>query len=154
MSKIVEEVKQLKEVYGSAYSLHGPFNFKASEFLGICRIALSPSLTEINPATAQPLELQIGLGQRVKERQPIPADWALAWYSRLSNVTMPTAAVRCPNEFAALFRLRYTAQFGQGLKLKIGKTTLRASYQPASQSFLGAIDHRKYWRSAGYFALC
>ena len=137
IEQIVEEVKQLKEAYGSAYSLHGPFNFKASEFLGICRIALSPSLTEINPATAQPLELQIGLGQRVKQRQPIPADWALAWYSRLSNATMPTAAVRCPNEFAALFRLRYTAEFGQGLRLKMGKTTLRASYQPASQSFWG-----------------
>jgi TerB N-terminal domain len=137
IEQIIEEVEQLRDVYGSAYSFHGPFNFKASEFLSICRIVLSPSLTAIDPLTAQMLELQIGLGQLVKERQPIPADWAFAWYSRLSNINLPTAAVRCPNEFRALFRLRYTAEFGQGLKLKMGKTMLSASYQPASQSFWG-----------------
>ena len=135
--QIVAEVEQLRKIYSSAYSLHGAFNFKASEFLSICRIARSPNLAEINPMTAQLLELQIGLGQKVKQRQPIPADWALAWYSRLSNANMPTAAVRCPDEFAALFRLRYAEQFGEGMKLKLGKTLLSAVYQPASQSFWG-----------------
>jgi uncharacterized tellurite resistance protein B-like protein len=137
IDNIIQEVEQLREVYSSAYSFHGAFSFKASEFLSICRVVLSPSLADINPTTAQPLELQIGLGQKVKQRQPIPADWALAWYSRLSNANMPTAAIRCPDEFAALFRLRYTEQFGEGMKLKQGKTSLAASYQPASQSFWG-----------------
>ena len=137
LDQIITEVEQLRDVYGSAYSFHGAFSFKATEFLSICRIARSPSLAEIDPATASLLELQIGLGQKVKQRQPIPADWALAWYARLSNANMPTAAIRCPDEFGALFRLRYTEQFGQGMRLKLGKTLLNAVYQPASQSFWG-----------------
>ncbi|MBD3881626.1 TerB N-terminal domain-containing protein [Phormidium tenue FACHB-886] len=138
LDQIINEVEELKQVYGNAYSFHGAFNYKADEFLSICRILKSPDrLTEINPLTAKPLELQIGLGQKVKQRQPLPADWALAWYSRLSNHSLPTAALRCPDEFRTLFQLRYADRFGEGMKLKIGKALLSTVYQPTSQSFWG-----------------
>ncbi|HEY9642585.1 MAG TPA: TerB N-terminal domain-containing protein, partial [Coleofasciculaceae cyanobacterium] len=135
LDQIVAEVERLNQVYGGQ-RLSGGIRYKVETFLEICQIVKSANLSEsIDPLTAKSLVLQVGLGQLVEQGRPIPADWALAWYSRLSSYALPIAASRCVEEFQALFRLRYTQQYGEGMKLKAGKSRLTTVYYPASQSF-------------------
>jgi uncharacterized tellurite resistance protein B-like protein len=82
----------------------------------------------------------MALGQKVQKGEPIPAEWAIAWYTRLANNALPTAAVRCSNEFNTLFQLRYQQAFGEGIKLKPGKTKLKTSYFPSNPSFGRSLD--------------
>ncbi|MBW4659098.1 MAG: TerB N-terminal domain-containing protein [Drouetiella hepatica Uher 2000/2452] len=135
LDQIVAEVERLNKVYGGN-SLSGGIRYKTETFLETCQVMRSADLSKtIDPMTAKALPLQVGLGQLVAQGQPIPANWALAWYMRLANLRMPTAATRCPDEFQALFQLRYSQQYGDGMKLKSGKSKLTTAYYPASQSF-------------------
>jgi uncharacterized tellurite resistance protein B-like protein len=136
LDQIIAEVTELKRIYGQP-GQNWSFGNKAEAFLEVCHLIRSPELKPetIDPATAKPLALQIGLGQLVKQGQPIPAEWAIAWYTRLASKPLPTAAIRCPAEFQTLFQLRYTQQFGAGMKLKAGRVALHMSYFPASPSF-------------------
>lgn len=142
LKQIVAEVERLNQLYDTS---GGGINSKAQVFLEVCyavQSALSAdsdsSLEEtIDPLTARSLLLQVGLGQKVAKGLPIPADWALGWYSRLSDRRLPMAALRCVEEFRALFRLHYAQKYGEGLRLKAGKARLTATYYPTSQSFWG-----------------
>jgi uncharacterized tellurite resistance protein B-like protein len=135
LDQIVAEVERLNQIYGGN-SLSGGIRYKVETFLDICQVIQSTDLSEtIDPLKAKSLVLQVGLGQLVEKSKPIPADWALAWYSRLSGFALPLAASRCVDEFQALFRLRYAQKYGDGMKLKSGKSRLTTIYYPASQSF-------------------
>jgi tellurite resistance protein len=149
LDQIVAEVQRLKEIYG-ATGINWSFNSKADGFLEICRLIRSqdsapsdsPTFGKAvsDPLAAKPFDLQVGLGQLVQQGQPIPAEWALAWYVRLANNSLPTAANRCLEEFKTLFQLRYQQEYGAGLKLKPGKVRLTTSYYPSSPTFGGAIE--------------
>lgn len=140
---ILEEVRQLRATYsGSARdsggsAMYSAFAQKADLFIDLCSVIYSKeALYEtLNPFEANLILLQIGLGQMVAQRHPIPAKWALAWYVRLSKNRLRTAATRCMEEFQALFALRYTEKHGDGMKLKPGKSILSIDYYPASQTF-------------------
>ena len=133
---ILEEVKQLKAVY-SGSAMYSAFVHKADLLIDLCSVISSKDVLykTLNPFEANLILLQIGLGQMVAQRHPIPANWALAWYVRLSKNRLRTAATRCMDELQALFALRYTESYGQGMKLKPGKSTLSIDYYPASQTF-------------------
>jgi hypothetical protein len=133
---ILEEVKQLRAVY-SGSAMYSAFVQKADLFVDLCSVIHSKeALYEtLNPFEANLILLQIGLGQMVAQRHPIPANWALAWYVRLSKNRLRTAATRCMEELQALFTLRYTENYGDGMKLKPGKSILSIDYYPASQTF-------------------
>lgn len=133
---ILEEVKQLRAVY-SGSATYSAFVHKADLFIDLCSVIHSKeALYEtLNPFEANLILLQIGLGQMVAQRQPIPANWALAWYVRLSKNRLRTAATRCMEELQALFTLRYAEKHGDGMKLKPGKSILSIDYYPASQTF-------------------
>lgn len=141
LEQIMAEVKRLQDVYGNPRE-NWSFANKTETFLEICRLIRSADLPEeqIDPMKAKPFALQMALGQRVQKGKPIPAEWAIAWYARLANNALPTAAVRCPNEFNTLFQLRYQQKFGEGIKLKPGKTKLKTSYFPSSPSFGRSLD--------------
>jgi uncharacterized tellurite resistance protein B-like protein len=137
LDQIVAEVERLNKIYGGQ-NLSGGIRYKVETFLDICQVMRSADLSQtIDPSKSKSLLLQVGLGQWVEKGKPIPADWALAWYSRLSSFALPMAASRCPEEFQALFRLRYAQKYGEGMKLKSGKSRLTTVYYPASQSFWG-----------------
>jgi uncharacterized tellurite resistance protein B-like protein len=136
LKQIIIEVQRLKKLYGNPVA-NWSFDNKTTAFLEICRVMLEPDggPPPTDLAKASQFELQRGLGQFVIQKQPIPADWALVWYNRLANNALPTPAVRCPEEFKALFRLRYQQTYGAGITVKPGKTPLMLSYFPASPSF-------------------
>ena len=82
-----------------------------------------------------PLLLKLGLGQAAADQRPLPVDWARAWVE--ATTPLRTPATRCPDEFRALFRVRYAEVFGEGLRLSSMRTKLAWTYRPASASFGG-----------------
>jgi uncharacterized tellurite resistance protein B-like protein len=143
ISSIVDEIGRLLEIYGS----NGSFKGYAGSLLGFLKVALrsesvyteAPPLS-IAPELEFPLTVRLALGQLALEGKPIPADWALVWYRSAPSTRLRTPAQRCPEELGALFRLRYEQRFGPGIVVKPNKTTIRASYRPASASFAGSVS--------------
>jgi hypothetical protein len=133
---IVEEVRQLRSLY-SGSGMYSAFAQKAGLFIDLCTIidADDDFYETLDPFSTSLILLQIGLGHMIDKRQPIPAEWALAWYVRLSKHRLRTAATRCMEELKALFALRYAEDYGEGMNLKPGKSILAIDYYPASQTF-------------------
>ena len=134
--QIEVEIKRLKQLYGNPVA-NWSFDHKTTALLEICDL-LRPAgqdIASIDLEKAPLLTLQVGLGQLVQQKQPLPADWALAWYTRLAENPLPTAAQRCPAEFKTLFELRYRQTYGDGMLVKPGKTRLTVSYFPSNPSF-------------------
>jgi TerB N-terminal domain/TerB-C domain/Tellurite resistance protein TerB len=138
---LVEEVRQLRSIY-SGSGIYSAFAQKAGLFIDLCTVidAEDDFYETLDPFNANLILLQIGLGQMIDKRQPIPPEWALAWYVRLSKHRLRTAATRCMEEFKALFALRYAEDYGEGMKLKPGKSLLTVDYYPASQTFNRSVQ--------------
>jgi hypothetical protein len=136
LDQIIAEVEQLEKLYGDrSYGISGTFGHKANSFLDLCRAMRSRPLFEtLNPLEASPLAVQIALGQLLQQGRSIPADWAIAWWSRLGKRQLKLAATRCFDEFQALFRVRYAQHYGEGLKFD-SKVSLKVEYQPMNHSF-------------------
>lgn len=139
--QIAVEIRRLKKLYGNPVA-NWSFDHKSTALLEICELLLSSgaSAQPVDLEKAPLLSLQVGLGRLVQQKQPLSAAWALAWYSKLANNPLPTAAQRCPAEFKTLFELRYHQQYGDGMLVKPGKAKLTVSYFPASPSFGRTVD--------------
>ncbi len=127
------EVERLLSIYGSNGSFHG----YATSFLdAVDALTVSDAEPALPPRTRDrwdvPFALRQGLGLFAQRGEPVPAEWALAWANYSPEVGLRTPATRCPEEFEALFRIRYRAAHKDGLVLKPGKTTMRVHYRPAS----------------------
>ena len=85
------------------------------------------------------MELKLALGAIVNASEPLSAPWALSWLRMHPEVQLRTPATRCADEFNELFRIRYQAQYGDGLTIRRNKTPLKLSYHPASASLHDAI---------------
>jgi len=79
-----------------------------------------------------PLGLQMGLGQLVRAKEPIPADWAFVWAQCDPSISLRTPARRCKEEFAKVFAAVYNDSLGNGLRIPENKTVLTVNYHPAS----------------------
>lgn len=92
-----------------------------------------PAIPAHGPDTWQmPLAFKVALGRMARDGVAVPADWALAWSSLHARIYSRTPQRRCPKEFEKLFTLRYTARFGDGLRLKSVKQNLHLDYHGAS----------------------
>ncbi len=139
VQSIAVEVERLLEIYGES----GSFEGYASRFLELIRLRygtldLEPETPPLErPGYELPLPLRAKLGRFAVEKQPIPAEWALAWVRLSPQVSLRTPATRCPEEFEAAFRHLYRQRFGDGMVVKPNKTQLALTCQPASGSFNG-----------------
>jgi uncharacterized tellurite resistance protein B-like protein len=139
VAQIEAEVERLLAIYGES----GSFEGYASRFLEFIR--LRHGVMDLEPETPPlegtgyelPLPLRARLGRFALDKQPIPAEWALAWVRLSPQVSLRTPAVRCPEEFEAAFHHLYRHRFGDGMIVKPNKTQLALTYQPASGSFSG-----------------
>lgn len=88
-----------------------------------------------------PIKLAVGLGRLVAARQPIPANWALAWAWYRSDIPLRSAVYHCPEEFQQLFLYRFQQEQGDGLRVRQGRSYLQLEYLPIN-SALGrmAVD--------------
>jgi len=80
---------------------------------------------------------KLTLAKAVDAGVPVSADLALTWVKNHTEYSLRTPARRCANEFAALFKRRYTLKYGEGMVVKPNKTRLRLDYTPASPSLRG-----------------
>lgn len=135
------EIVRLLALYGGNRSFHG----YATEMLGAMWVGADVRVVErLEPPLAArgsdfPLLLRLALGQLAREGRSTPADWALAWALCDPEARLPTPIRRCPEETRALFRIRYSEAFGQGMVCKPGAKELRVHYRPASASFGGEL---------------
>ncbi|MGB3304879.1 MAG: TerB N-terminal domain-containing protein [Thermomicrobiales bacterium] len=142
---IRNEVAALIETYGTAL-LYG----HASTFLEMLDLMMEegngdsvagvgdPPPLEGN-SWQVPTRLAVGLGRLVAARQPIPADWALAWAWYRPDIPLRTAAYHCPEEFQRLFIYRYEQEQGEGLRVRQGRSYLQLEYMPIN-SALGRMS--------------
>ncbi len=111
-------------------------------FLGyIDLVSLDPAQIDIRtppPLRVQkvppPFELGLGLGTIVARKQPVPAEWALAWAWYLPDVRLRLPATRAPQELSRLFILRYGELYDEGMTLRPGKKRFQIHYQPENSS--------------------
>jgi hypothetical protein len=142
---IKAEIHRLLGIYGGGNS----FRRYATHFLNYIdaeHIAAEVSLDAPPIVTGQdrepPLNLKLGLGRLAMDRQPVPANWALAWALADPDIALRTAVTQCEAEFAQLFRQKYTETYGDGFVLCQNETKLKFGYQPASSGFRGESFQR------------
>jgi len=139
---LVDEIERLLGLYGKNNS----FSHYAGEFLSLVKsllIGLEPSLWEpplVHRGWELPLEVKIGLGSIVASGDPLPSRWALSWLRLHPETSLRTPAVRCEEEFNALFQIRYEQIYGSGMKIRPNKAALKHSYQPSSGSFRSPVS--------------
>lgn len=81
-----------------------------------------------------PISVRVAIAQAAVARQPIAAPLALSWALSHPDSANRTVSNRCAPEIAALFNLRYTAQFGEGHLVSPMKRQLRVELRTASAS--------------------
>ncbi|WP_447747719.1 tellurite resistance TerB family protein [Pseudomonas nicosulfuronedens] len=132
---IIAEVERLLAIYQDNNSFQGYvrrfLDFVSSGGVEERRYLENPPKAD-RSSYDMPMELRVGLGQLARDKQPLPAEWALAWVLSDYNIGLRTPATRCPAEFAKLFKTRYEEVYRAGIVLPQNKTRLKVEYRPAS----------------------
>ena len=146
LAVIVAEVNRLHAVYGRTSN---SFNMYSASFLELLTAMKAvqdpispPDYRTIPRSWEVPITIRIGLGRFVAAGRPIPASWALSLARTHPEAYLRTPAKRCPDEFDALFKLRYAAKYGEGMVVAAPKAVVQVSYRPASAGLRGQINHR------------
>lgn len=137
---IINEVRRLLALY--------PDNRSVQRYLGeFLDIA---TLRELDPAAIEPvferhgwelpLPLKYAIGVRIDRAEKLTADWLLSWFMCHPEARLRTPAVRCRQEFLALFRLRFDERFPDGLKVDRPRKVLVMIYRAASEEFEGMAN--------------
>lgn len=140
---IGDEVRRLLGLYGD----NGSFRGYAGQFAEVIDLVLAAHTSPERPTPPplgrrtwpQPVSLWVELGAFAADRTPVPAEWALAWAWYHPDVYPRTPASRCPEEFAALFKRRYTDKHGDGIVVRPAKHAVKLSYYTASAG-IGTAD--------------
>lgn len=144
----IPEVERLLSIYGGNNSFRG----YASNFLVYARLASGlplapPVLTpersgtpEVSPA------VRVYLGEKLSKADVLSADDMLLWTLALPDTYLRTPAIRCFDEFVALWRLRFAEKFGPGFQVKLPAKKLAFTYRAASNAFTAAVagPHTQY----------
>jgi uncharacterized tellurite resistance protein B-like protein len=142
---IAEELRRLLDIYGQK---SGSFRRYAVELLNWVSTVEHPErlYEKAVPSFPRSLELPLyvrhALGIAAVDGVPVPAGLALAWARLEPSVVLRTPAIRCPEQFDALFVQKYEQQFGAGMVLPRNRTKLKLVYRPASAGFRGYNDLR------------
>ena len=132
---LVTETERLLGIYGENRSIQGYLG----SFLDAARLTLVTEY-EIEPRFHSlgydlPLSLRVAIGRMIKRGVPLSSDWILSWYSAHPDYTFRTPARRAESEFRALFALLFDERYPKGLKVRVPKRILSASYRASSGAF-------------------
>ena len=136
---LLTEARRLVELFSE--------NHSARRYLGEFLEFAVAATTEVaaiqptfeNPGWDVPFSVKLAIGARLQKGENLTADWVLSWFLCHPEKNLRTSARRCTEEFIALFRIRFSERFPQGLKVTKPRTTLKASYQAASREFEGSV---------------
>ncbi|OYV93846.1 MAG: hypothetical protein B7Z60_07085 [Ferrovum sp. 37-45-19] len=138
---IAQELRRLLSIYGDK---SGSFNGYATRLLDWISISnqqknklyLDP-VPEFSKSFELPLYIRLAVGMAAVDGAPIPKHLACAWVKFDPNISIRTAARRCPEYFEKLFEIKYAEKFGAGLIVRPNKTKLKVIYRPASTGCRG-----------------
>jgi uncharacterized tellurite resistance protein B-like protein len=127
-----EEILRVGESYREVPSSVADDCFRLADFVLLRSLrAAIPELPKYWRRSYEfPWLMRYGLGCYLRDRKPIPVEWALRWVRIEPTIYLRTPATRCPHEFEAAFAETYKSRFGDGLVIPLNKTPLRLSYQP------------------------
>ena len=142
------EVERLLLIYGSNNS----FNGYANSFLTFAKLAAGVSLgpprfaVEGSGSNGIDAETRIYLGRRLAITNTFAAEDALLWVLALPDVYLRTPAVRCFDEFALLWALRFNQKYPKGFAVKVPTKTIDFRYRAASGAFEVEVpgEHEQY----------
>jgi tellurite resistance protein len=132
----VSEVRRPLGIYGANRSFHG----YATNFLSFAAARSGASLEApaLSPERAIGPEIDLStrlyLGEQLTKLPVLSADDALRWILAVPDVYLRTPAVRCFDEFVALWRLRFAKRYPAGLAVKT-KDRISLKYRAASGAF-------------------
>ena len=139
---LLGEVRRLAGIYSSSHSpaAHS-FAACAGALLGFFD-AIRAAEGDVDPVpwvpgpvrTRVPDVVRVGVGKHAAAGTGIPAGWALSYLRHHWAAPRRMPAWRCRDEFDALFKIRYSARFGDGIKPR-ARRTVELSYYPASAGF-------------------
>ena len=140
---IFAEVNRLLSIYGGSNS----FKQYAGEFLILANLALgrtrTPHLTrgllDQRSGTNVPADVRLHLGRKLAASNALDADDALIWLLSAPGATLRTPAIRCFDEFAALWRLRFASAFPDGFLVDLPRERLHFRYRASSGDFEAEI---------------
>lgn len=140
---LVAEVERLRGIYGTNHS----FQAYARTFIEAAQVFApgigprpKPNLVPDFYNYQVPLDVRVHLGRKLAERRPLDADDVLLWLAALPERGFRTPVTRCPEEFEALWRLRFAADYPQGLRIAVPRARIKASYRAASSTFEVDLD--------------
>jgi tellurite resistance protein len=134
--RMVAEVERLLSVYGGSHSFRG----YAKTFLDLSRCAAGIPLEVPQPSAERTgsseidVAVRLHLGKRLTQSRTILSEDALLWVLALPDVYLRTAAVRCFDEFAALWHIRFRTRFPEGLAVS-PQGNVKLMYRAASGVF-------------------
>lgn len=137
---IADELRRLLGIYGEK---SGSFRRYAGALLDWVSLAEHPARLYEKPipsfprAYELPLYIRLALGQAAVDGVAVPARLALAWAKLEPGISLRTPAIRCAEQFDALFAQKYEEAFGSGMTLPRNRTKLKLMYRPASSGFNG-----------------
>ena len=137
---IINEVRRLQSLYSGNQSVRRYLG----EFLDIATLA-EAEIDDIEPIYERqgwdiPFSVKYAIGARVSRGEKLTADWLLSWFLCHPEANLRTPAIRCREEFLALFRIRFDQRFADGLKVTKPRKILAATYHAASREFEGGSN--------------
>lgn len=127
------------------------FQSYGKRFVDVARCAVGvpfgvpqPS-AERSRSSEMDISVRLHLGRRLTQSPTILSEDALIWALALPDLYLRTAAVRCFDEFTALWHLRFRNAFPEGFGVATSGN-IDLHYQAASGAFLVPVDgpHRAY----------
>lgn len=127
------------------------FQGYGKRFVDIARCAAGMPLAVPQPSAERShspemdIPVRLHLGRRLTQSSTILSEDALLWVLALPDTYLRTAAVRCFDEFVALWHLRFRSTFPEGLNVTTSGN-IDLWYEAASRAFRVRVDgpHQAY----------
>lgn len=133
--RIYAEVRRLKALYSNNYSVQkylGGFLDFASTVIGETGVE---SHSSRRYEYELPFSVKALIGCRLEDNQSLDSDVMLRWWRLHPESQVRTVVRRCPEEFQALFRVKFVDRFPTGLIVNKPKRMLKGTYEAASSEF-------------------
>jgi len=135
--ELLQEVRRLMGIYPDDPSVRRVLE----AFIQIAEIQTS-RVRDLSPifekqVRGMPLSLKVALGTHIDKGKALGADWLLSWLTCHGEYNSRMPATRCPEEFRALFRLRFEKRYPDGMKVRRPRSNLSVHYRAASGEFEG-----------------
>ncbi|NNE40163.1 MAG: hypothetical protein HKN14_04505 [Marinicaulis sp.] len=140
--EIIVEVRRLLSVYGgnNSFRSYAERLLDAAGFLTTKIDQRPPVAPPSYSLFEMPYDVRAYLGRKLLDGEILDADDALLWIVSSPAVQLRTPAIRCFDELRALWNVRFSKRFPNGLKVKPPKKKLSLDYQAASGRFNASIS--------------